>query len=93
MVVNYNFILDDLHVAPTLEGHSQVVLKISWFLVGTAVDAAKPSRGDFIILSVWYTLFVTPGILVNSLNLISINLHLSLIKISNIKLIFLTFVQ
>lgn len=40
MVVNYNFILDDLHVAPTLEGHSQVVLKISWFLVGTAVDAA-----------------------------------------------------
>lgn len=40
MVVNYNFILDDLHVAPMLEGHSQVVLKISWFLVGTAVDAA-----------------------------------------------------
>lgn len=40
MVVNYNFILDDLHVAPTLEGHSQVVLKISWFLVGTAVDSA-----------------------------------------------------
>ena len=40
MVVNYNFILDDLHVAPSLEGHSQVVLKISWFLVGTAVDAA-----------------------------------------------------
>jgi hypothetical protein len=40
MVVNYNFILDDLHVAPSLEGHSQVVLKISWFLVGTAVDTA-----------------------------------------------------
>lgn len=39
MVVNYNFILDDLHVAPSLEGNSQVVLKISWFLVGTAVDA------------------------------------------------------
>jgi hypothetical protein len=40
MDVNYNFILDDLHVAPTLEGNSQVILKISWFIIGTAIDAA-----------------------------------------------------
>jgi hypothetical protein len=40
MDVNYNFILDDLHVAPSLDGHSQVIVRISWFLVGTAVDAS-----------------------------------------------------
>jgi hypothetical protein len=39
MDVNYNFILDDLHVAPSLDGHSQVIVRISWFLIGTAVDA------------------------------------------------------
>jgi hypothetical protein len=39
MDVNYNFVLDNLHVAPKLDDKSQVILKVSWFIVGTTIDA------------------------------------------------------
>ena len=38
MVVNYNYILDDLHVAPSQDGYSQVIVRVAWFLVGTTID-------------------------------------------------------
>ena len=38
MVVNYYFILDDLHVAPSQDGNTQVIVRVAWFLVGTTID-------------------------------------------------------
>jgi len=40
MIVNYNFMVTNLHVAPTFEGKSQVILKVSWAIVGTTIDDA-----------------------------------------------------